>query len=78
MFQMLAVSISGELIDQIMQYVLWGTIALGVVFALILTIFITKGIKYSRQAKHNKKEKEKILKAFEMAKNIEPKNQKKA
>lgn len=50
------------LVDSIMHYVLIATIVLGCIFALIGLIFIIKRVRYSLQVKHNKKEREKLLK----------------
>ena len=50
-----------NIVDTIMQYVLIATIALGVIFALIVVIMICKRIRYSLQMKHNKKEIEKVF-----------------
>ena len=50
------------LVDSVMHYVLIATIILGCIFALIGLIFIIKRIRYSLQVKHNKKEREKLLK----------------
>ena len=58
-----------ELVSQIMQYVLIGTIALGAIFVLILLVFIVKRVKYNKQMKKNKKERDKLLKEQEEALN---------
>lgn len=55
-----------KMIDQIASYVLYGTIALGVILFSILLIFVIKGIKYHRQMKSNKKEKNKLIKAYDL------------
>ena len=65
MFQFLGVAFSPDMIDVIMHYVLIGTIVLGAIFALILTVFVVKGLRYHHQMKHNKKEKAKLLKEFD-------------
>ena len=46
----------------IMKYVLIGTIALGGLFVLILLIFLIKRLKYNKQMKHNRRERDKMLK----------------
>lgn len=50
------------LIDNIMKYVLIGTIILGVIFLCTGLIMIAKQIKYSMQVRHNKQEIEKYKK----------------
>ena len=63
-----AMQITEDFIEQIMSYVLWGTIAIGVIFLIVFTIFIVKSIRYHCQMKSNEREKRKILKAYEIKK----------
>lgn len=64
MFEMLG-AFDYSMISSIAKYVLWGTIAIGVIFFLICLSFVVKRLKYNKQMKHNKKEKEKLIKAYD-------------
>lgn len=55
-----------NLVSSIIQYILWGTIVLGIIFLLIFGIMIGKRIQYSSQMRKNKKEKKKLLKNLEL------------
>ncbi len=69
-----------SLVAQIARYVFFGTIALAAIVLLILLIFVCKRLKYKKQLRHNKREKEKIIKAYDqkIAKLEEQEAQKKA
>ncbi len=48
-------------VANVMHYILIGTIVLGSIFAIIFAIMIIKRLKYNSQMKHNKKQREKLI-----------------